>query len=116
MTDLRQAAIRDGIIARAVKARKIAPDRAGDYQRLYDADPRGIFNLLTAPVEEGGLMAGINIGGDPFPEQPTDYPAEWLGDSLDRGRGNIGFSDGGVHAAPAPATPATPAGRITMET
>ncbi len=112
MTDLRQAAIRDGIIAKAIKARKIAPDRADDYRRLYDADPRGIFNLLTAPVEDGGLMAGINIGGDPFPEQPTGYPAEWLGDSL-RGRGSIGFADGGTIQAPA--TPAAPRSRITIE-
>ncbi len=112
MTDLHQAAIRDGIIAMAVKARKIAPDRADDYRRLYDADPRGIFNLLTAPVEEGGLMAGINVGGDPFPEQPTDYPRDWLPET--RSGGVIGFADPGVvHAAPA--TPAAPRSRITIE-
>jgi len=112
MTDLRQAAIRDGIIALAVKARKIAPDRAGDYSRMYDADPRGIFNLLTAPVEEGGLMAGINIGGDPFPEQPTGYPRDWLPET--RGGGDIGFADPGPAHAPAPRRAAA-AARITIE-
>lgn len=79
MTQVNLLAIRDSVIARAVNDRKIAADRADDYKRMYDANPNGMFNLLIAPVAQGGLVAGMNMGGDPFPVRPTDYPKEWLG-------------------------------------
>lgn len=87
--DPRQIAIRDGIIARAVVARKIAPDRADDYRRMYDENPMGVFNLLTAPVAEGGLMAGLANHENPV---PTEYPREWL-DSSDAPAGSVAFED-----------------------
>lgn len=72
------SAYRDALIANAVKARKIAADRADDYRKMFDASPGSIAHLLTAPVKDGGLMAGINVGGDPFPKEPTEYPKHWI--------------------------------------
>lgn len=89
---------RDRLIAQAVADRKINADRAEDYKRMYNASPESIERLLTAPVAEGGLVAGINLGGDPFPELPTDYPVEWLPE-VHGGRplhGGVAFED---HAA-----------------
>ena len=117
---------RDRLIAKAVADRKIAADRAEDYKRMYNASPEIIGRLLTAPVAEGGLMAGINVGGDPFPEQPTSYPAEWLPEVQGRRlRGNVAYED---HAAAVDAaagaqprgsrrsaSPAAPSSRITFE-
>jgi hypothetical protein len=102
------AAYRDLLIANAVKARKIAPDRADDYRRLFDADPHGVKRLLTAPVEEGGLMAGVAAVENPLPPVPTDYPREWIGER--RPGGNIAIEDAG--AIPAPQAPRE---RITIE-
>lgn len=82
---------RDGLIAHAVKTRKIAPDRAGDYRRLYDADPSGIHHLLTASVERGGLMAGNAAAVAPFDPVPTEYPSEWIAQG--RPRGEVAFED-----------------------
>lgn len=117
---------RDRLVAQAVADRKIAKDRAEDYKRLYNANPEIIGRLLTAPVAEGGLVAGINIGGDPFPELPTDYPADWLPEV--RGtplHGNIAYEDAATaldglsRAAPtrrhAPAAPPAARSRITIE-
>lgn len=89
-------AYRDMLIGNAVAARKIAADRADDYKRLFDADPSSITHLLTAPVERGGLMAGVayDRAGQPVPSPPTDYPAEWLPET--RGRqvhGTVAFED-----------------------
>jgi hypothetical protein len=115
-------ATRDQIVARAVASKKIAADRADDYRRLFDADPRGITRLLTAPAEDGGLVAGINVGGEPFPTPATEYPREWLAGQSGVS-GSVAFEDtttridaltGGVpRRAPAPAATATPA--ITVE-
>ena len=85
---------RDSVIAAAVKARKIAPDRAADYKRLWNADPSGIRHLLTAPVEQGGLMAGVAAPVAPFDPVPDEYPSDWLpeleGKQLN---GNVAFED-----------------------
>ena len=123
---------RDRLIAKAVADRKISADRADDYRRMYNASPETIERLLTAPVAEGGLVAGINLGGNPFPELPTAYPAEWLPE-VHQGRplhGSIDYDDvaaaidGASQALPAPrhgaarhAPPTPPAARspITIE-
>lgn len=120
---------RDRLIAKAVADRKISADRADDYRRMYNASPETIERLLTAPVAEGGLVAGINLGGNAFPELPTDYPADWLPE-VHQGKplhGSIDYEDaaaaidGASHALPpqrhAAATPAPPAARspITIE-
>lgn len=84
-------AARDSLIDRAVTARKIAPDRADDYRRMFDADPRGVHHLLTAPVESGGLMAGNAAAVAPFDPVPTEYPRAWISGS--RPTGAVGFED-----------------------
>ncbi len=120
---------RDAVIAAAVKTRKIAPDREDAYKKLYDADPKGIHHLLTAPVERGGLMAGNAASVAPFDTQPDEYPEGWLPEL--RGKqvhGQVAFEDGraatDAHAgALPPRRPATAprpggsgnAGRITIE-
>lgn len=117
---------RDRLIAKAVADRKISADRADDYRRMYNASPETIERLLTASVEQGGLVAGINLGGNPFPELPTDYPAEWLPEVQGKQlHGKIDYEDaaaaidGASHALPPQrhAPPAPPAGRdrITIE-
>jgi hypothetical protein len=86
-------AARQRVIAQAVAARKISADRADDYRRLFDADPRGITRLLTARPEDGGLMAGMNVGGDPFPTPAADYPREWLQGQTGAPSGTVAFDD-----------------------
>ena len=105
---------RDTLIASAVQTRKIAPDRAEDYKRMWDADPKGIHHLLTAPVAQGGLLAGNAAAFNPLPPVEAAYPAEWLPET--RPRGQVNFEDGAVHTVPtpAPAAPSVP-GRVTME-
>lgn len=118
---------RDRLIAKAVADRKISADRAEDYKRMYNASPEIIGRLLTAPVAEGGLVAGINVGGDPFPEgQSTDYPTDWLPEVQGkRLHGGVAFEDNAAAVdSAAGATPprrhasaSPPAGhdRITIE-
>lgn len=101
---------RDGLIAHAVQTRKIAPDRADDYRRLYDADPRGIHHLLTAPVEQGGLMAGNAAAVAPFEAQPDEYPTEWLAGQP--GRGSVAFEDHSVKVEAITATGVPRAGTV----
>lgn len=117
-------AYRDLLIGNAVKARKIAPDRAEDYRRLFDADPNGITHLLTAPVREGGLMAGNAAAVAPYApgEQPDEYPREWI--EQRRPSGAVAFEDHGTAAdamsgampAPraTPGVPAAPSSHITI--
>ena len=117
---------RDRLIAKAVADRKISADRAEDYRRMYNASPETIERLLTAPVAEGGLVAGINLGGSAFPELPTDYPSEWLPEVQGKPlHGKIAFEDsaaavdGAAGALPVRrhAAASSPAGRnpITIE-
>jgi hypothetical protein len=87
-----QATRRDSLIAAAVTARKIAPDRAEDVKRMYDNDPKSIEHLLTAPVAEGGLMAGNAAAYNPLPPPVVaEYPADWLPEVGTGGRqgGNV---------------------------
>lgn len=109
--NLRDPKIRDAVIARAVNHRKIAPDRAADYKRLYDADPRGIFDLLTAPVEEGGLMAGVAAADNPLPPPPQEYPREWIAGSRPSGR--VAFED--AQSATEGVSSAVPGGTVETE-
>jgi len=101
-------AYRDMLIGNAVRARKIAADRADDYKRLFDADPRSITHLLTAPVERGGLMAGVAFdrNGQPAPPPPDDYPAEWLPETQGRSlHGSVAFEDATTATEAVSATP-----------
>lgn len=87
-------AYREMLIGHAVAARKIAPDRAADYRRMFDANPSGVAHLLTAPVREGGLMAGNAAVHNPIPPGADEYPPEWLPET--RGgalRGEVAFED-----------------------
>jgi hypothetical protein len=91
---------RELLIGEAVAARKIAADRAGDYRRMYDAMPAEVEHLLTAPVESGGLMAGMIAPPTPAPftpnaAGPTDYPQNWVPEV---GSGRVTFEDQGTRA------------------
>ncbi len=121
LTDPRHEAMREGLIARAVRLRQIAPDRADAYKRLYDADPNGITHLLTAPVDEGGLMAGNAAPLNPLPPQDDSYPRHWVAGS--HPTGTVTFEDtqsrtAGVGAALPPREKRSPVGhsnRVTVE-
>lgn len=105
-------AYRETLIGNAIRARKIAADRADDYRRLYDADPVTITRLLTAPVEQGGLMAGIAFdrSGQPAPPPEDEYPAEWLPETRGKAlHGQVAFEDATTAVESASLTP--PAGR-----
>lgn len=114
-------AYRDLLIGRAVSARKIAPDRAEDFRRLFAADPNTVERLLTAPVEQGGLMAGVAELDNPRPIPPTEYPREWIAGS--RPTGGVVFEDqqtatagvGGVMPGRSEQPARTDASRITIE-
>lgn len=80
------AAYRDLLIDKAVSARKISAERASEFRSMFDRSPLAVANLLTAPVDKGGLMAGINMGGKAFAaSEEAEYPAEWLGQPAPRG-------------------------------
>lgn len=100
-------ALRDKIIAGAVAARKIAPERSEDYRRMFDAAPVEVTQLLSAPVAAGGLMAGMNLGGEAFPTADNDYPREWL-DAADGGHGSVMYEDDAAKIEAIAATAATP--------
>ncbi len=71
--------IRDSVLDEAVRAGKIAAASREDYRRKYDADPVAIRRLLTARVEEGGLMPGlVGPGEDPVTAAPGGYDSSWL--------------------------------------
>ena len=118
---------RDAVIAAAVNTRKIAPDRADAYKKLYDADSRGIHHLLTAKVEEGGLMAGNAAPVAPFDPVPDQYPEGWLPELQGKQvHGQVAFEDATAatdgHAGALPPQRPAPgpggsgnAGRITIE-
>lgn len=53
---------RDQLLDAAITAGKIAEDRRSVYAKMYDADPAGTERLLTASVDEGGLMPGQVAG------------------------------------------------------
>lgn len=114
-------AYRDMLIGNAVNARKIAPDRAEDFRRLFAADPKTVERLLTASVEQGGLMAGVAELGNPRPIPPTEYPREWIAGS--RPTGGVAFEDqqaasagvGGVMPGRAASPPPSGPSPITIE-
>jgi len=84
---------------------------------LYDADPRVTRQLLTAKVEEGGLMPGL-VGpgeGPATAADPSSYDAGWLS-PIERQRiAQAGGPSPAPSPAPAPApspTPAAPLGEV----
>ena len=71
--------VRDNILDDAMRAGKIAAANRDEYRRMYDADPVAIRRLLTARVEEGGLMPGlVGPGEDPASAAPGGYDESWL--------------------------------------
>lgn len=71
---------REGLLRSAVNARKITAESIPQYRRMYDDNPQAIHHLLTAPVEAGGLMAGLHgeIGAPAPADVTTEYPAQWV--------------------------------------
>jgi hypothetical protein len=86
---------RDGIIASAVKDGRISPAQKGSFAKMFATDPQGTEILLTASVEQGGLMKGtIPVsarGTDPsVVDVPEDaYPADWLPELRETGASHI---------------------------
>lgn len=71
---------REGLLRSAVNARKITAESIPQYRRMYDNNPQAIHHLLTAPVETGGLMAGLHgeIGAPAPADVTAEYPAQWV--------------------------------------
>lgn len=74
-------------ISAAIKAGKVPPSRKEHYAAMWDKDPEGTKHLLTAPVEKGGLAAGlvpvVERGGDAPPDDVSAageqaYDPSWL--------------------------------------
>jgi hypothetical protein len=63
---------RDQVIDAAIRDGKLAAGQRDEYQRLYDGNPSAIHNLLTARVEEGGLMPGLVGSGALLDEHAYD--------------------------------------------
>lgn len=100
--------VRDNILDDAIRAGKIAAARREEYGRMYDADPVSIRRLLTAKVEEGGLMPGLVGPGEDLTTAPgpSDYDESWLS-PIERER--IAGARGGSRPAPtAPSQPQAP--------
>src|SRR5438067_1161812 len=58
-TPRRPGVDRETAIAAAIRDGKIDGARADEYRRMWDANPGIIRRLLTARVEDGGLMPGL---------------------------------------------------------
>lgn len=70
---------RDRVLDAAIRAGKIAAADRDRYARMYDANPHPTRRLLTARVEEGGLMPGlVGPGEDPATATPGGYDPQWL--------------------------------------
>ena len=71
--------IRDNVLDEAIRAGKIAAADRDRYRRMYDSQPVETRRLLTARVEEGGLMPGlVGPGEDPATAAPGGYDPSWL--------------------------------------
>jgi len=109
--------VRENILDDAIRAGRIAASDRDRYARLYDADPRVTRQLLTAKVEEGGLMPGlVGPGEDPTTAaDPSGYDAGWLS-PIERQRiAQAGGPSPAPSPAPAPApspAPAVPLGEV----
>ena len=69
---------RESVIAAAIGAGKIEAGRADEYRRMYDANPAIIRNLLTANVEDGGLMPGLVQAEEMNADAASAYDQSWL--------------------------------------
>jgi len=76
---------------------------------MYDENPDVIANLLTAPVEQGGLMPGLAAATPPAPAE--GYDPAWLTASERAQLAKQQPDPAPAHAVPAPAqaAPATAA-------
>src|SRR4051794_31059109 len=68
---------REAILDAAVRDGKIEASRRAEYARRYDANPSVIRNLLTAPIEQGGLMPGL-VRLDAGAAEDPGYDPNWL--------------------------------------
>lgn len=68
-------AVRDTLIAEAVKAGKFLPSRIQHYQRLFDADPEGTKVVLAALAPVPGIAATAT---SPSNSEAMDYDQSWL--------------------------------------
>jgi hypothetical protein len=70
---------REAILDAAIRDGKIEASRRAEYARWYDANPAAIRNLLTASVEQGGLMHGL-VRNDPgaVAASESEYDLNWL--------------------------------------
>lgn len=98
---------REGLLRSAVNARKITAESIPQYRRMYDNNPQAIHHLLTAPVETGGLMAGLHgeIGAPAPADVSTEYPAQWLPEVARRAAAPAPVAAQTMQAAAAPAMP-----------
>jgi len=107
---------RAGVIASALREGKINAAQSAGFERMFDSDPRGALQLLTAPVSEGGLMAGVHNSVTAAQSDVADdaYPADWLPEVRGSGSGGrIAGDDPGRVAAQVPAAPAAPPATTT---
>ena len=74
----------ESILASALKTGRIAPHQRDSFAKMFEKDPKGTEVLLTASVEDGGLMDGLvpieARGSDPSVESMSTeaYPSHWL--------------------------------------
>ena len=108
--------VRENILDDAIRAGKIAAASRDEYRRLYDAQPQVTRQLLTAKVEEGGLMPGlVGPGEAATAADPSGYDESWLS-PIERQRiASAGGPSPAPSPAPAPApspAPAVPLGEV----
>lgn len=69
------AALRDTLVADAVKAGKILPSRTQYWQQQFDANPEGTKAVLAQLTPVPGIAA---TSGASAPADPTQYDQSWL--------------------------------------
>ncbi len=103
---------RDSVLNQAIRSGKIAASDRDHYARMYDRLPTETRRLLTARVEEGGLMPGLRGSGeDPATAAPGGYDPSWLS-PLERERINAANRPHPTPNAPRPSPKQTAAGAV----
>jgi hypothetical protein len=104
---------RETVIKAAIYDGKIPAEEANKYRRMWDGNPSAIRNLLTASVEQGGLMPGlVGAGGTAATAALPDdaYEESWLTPQERAAVAANRAAPAPAAQAPAPAAPQAAAG------
>ena len=71
ITATQKHALREGVIAQAIKEGKFPASRADHYRRAFDNDPNNALDLIAGLPPSAAMQ-------EAQPISPETYPSEWL--------------------------------------